>query len=59
MDELMLIMIILGSLIIFGCFAWLFSSLGKWISFEEKEAKEDLTYKTNPFSGSAKHTYRK
>ncbi|MCL7748689.1 hypothetical protein [Halalkalibacter alkaliphilus] len=59
MDDLVFAVTILGSLVIFGCFAWLFASLGKRIHFEEKEARKDLTYETNPFAGSAKNTYRK
>jgi len=44
----------LGSLASLGCFIWLFVSLGKRISKEEKDAGRDLTYETNPFTGSAK-----
>ncbi|WP_227940275.1 hypothetical protein [Alkalihalobacillus deserti] len=44
----------LGGLVTLGCFIWLFASLGKRISKEEKDAGRDLTYETNPFTGSSK-----
>jgi len=42
-----------------GCMViWYYSSLGKRINQEEKEAGKNLSYEINPFTGSAKSFYR-
>ena len=46
--------ITLGGALAIGASIWYYASLGKSISKEEKEAGKDLTYETNPFTGSSK-----
>ncbi|GAE25192.1 hypothetical protein JCM9140_1172 [Halalkalibacter wakoensis JCM 9140] len=58
MDDLILLITIIGSLVIFACFAWMFASLGKRMNLEEKRSGKGITYTTNPFAGTSKHTYK-
>ncbi|MFN7249912.1 MAG: hypothetical protein ACK4M9_03885 [Anaerobacillus sp.] len=44
----------IGGLLSLSASIWYYSSLGKRISKEEKEAGKDLTYEINPFTGSSK-----
>ncbi|AZB42075.1 hypothetical protein CEF21_07105 [Bacillus sp. FJAT-42376] len=46
---------VIGGLLVFGSWVWYYTSLGKRVHQEEKEAGKDLTYEINPFTGSAKH----
>jgi len=46
----------IGAILAFGASVWYYASLGKRIHQEEKEAGRDLSYKINPFTGSAKST---
>lgn len=41
-------------LLSFGAWILYYTSLGKRISHEEKEAGRDLSYEINPFTGSSK-----
>lgn len=41
-------------LLSFGAWILYYTSLGKWISHEEKEAGRDLSNEINPFTGSSK-----
>ena len=49
----------IGGLLSLGAFAWYYASLGKRISKEEKEAGRDLTYETNPFTGTSRKSKSK
>jgi len=44
----------IGGILAFGTWIWYYSSLGRRINQEKKEAGRDLTYEINPFTGSAK-----
>ncbi|WP_338780558.1 hypothetical protein [Metabacillus sp. FJAT-52054] len=46
----------IGGILVLGLWVWYYSSLGKSVYQEEKEAGKDLTYEINPFTGSAKNT---
>ncbi|MFF3023470.1 hypothetical protein ACFVRR_12585 [Gottfriedia sp. NPDC057948] len=46
----------IGGILTLGAWIWYYSSLGKRINQEEKEAGKDLSYVINPFTGSAKST---
>lgn len=48
-----------GGILAFGAWIWYYASLGRRISAEEKEARRDLTYEINAFTGSAKNTGNK
>ncbi|MEH7402892.1 hypothetical protein V7148_18120 [Gottfriedia acidiceleris] len=48
----------IGGILALGAWIWYYSSLGKRINQEEKEAGKDLSYEINPFTGSAKSFYR-
>ncbi|GGM20944.1 hypothetical protein GCM10011351_03500 [Paraliobacillus quinghaiensis] len=43
-----------GGIIAIGASVWYYASLGKSISKEEKEVGKDLSYETNPYTGSSK-----
>ena len=51
-----LLVLIIGGVLAFGASIWYYAALGKRITDEEKEARRDLTYEINPFTGSAKDT---
>lgn len=46
----------IGGILALGAWIWYYTSLGKRIHQEEKEAGRDLSYEINPFTGSAKVT---
>ncbi|MBN8209110.1 hypothetical protein JI666_10175 [Bacillus sp. NTK071] len=56
MDDAVFWVSSIGGIFSLGAFIWYYASLGKRISKEEKEAEKDLTYETNPFTGTSKDT---
>ncbi len=56
MDDAVFWVTSIGGLLSLGSFVWYYASLGKRISKEEKEAGRDLTFETNPFTGTSKNS---
>ncbi|MGA9289821.1 MAG: hypothetical protein WBV93_15920 [Anaerobacillus sp.] len=56
MDDAVFWVTSIGGLMSLGAFVWYYASLGKRISKEEKEAGRDLTFETNPFTGTSKNS---